>query len=111
MTFDAGDNVHVLQRQVPAHHEAALPHAAPAQGQPCTLRQQAYASQGTTASSRYSLVRQFRGTLQITAVLRIQIRIRIGRIHMFLGLMDPLMDPHPDLLVTNTVPYPFIIKQ
>jgi hypothetical protein len=55
MTFDAGDNVHVLQRQVPAHDKAALPHAAPAQGQPCSLRQQAHASQGTIASSRYGI--------------------------------------------------------
>ncbi len=56
MTFDAGDNVHVLQRQVPAQHEAALPHAAPAQAQLCTLRQQAHASQGTTAASRYRIL-------------------------------------------------------
>jgi hypothetical protein len=80
--------VHVLQRQVPAHHEAALPHAAPAQGQPCTLRQQAHASQGTTAASRYSFVRQFRGTLQLTAVLRIQFRIRSV---MFLDLPDRIL--------------------
>ncbi len=44
--------------------------------------------------------------IKLLAVLRIRIRIRIHRIHMFLGLLDdPLvrgMDPDPD---------PFIIMQ
>ncbi len=40
-------------------------------------------------------------------MLRIQIRIRIRRIHMFLGLLDP----DPDALVRGMDPDPSIIKQ
>jgi hypothetical protein len=43
----------------------------------------------------------------LQAVLRIQIRIRIHRINMFLGLLDP----DPDPLVRSMVPDPSIIKQ
>ncbi len=47
--------------------------------------------------------------MHITAVLRIQIRIWVPRIHMFLGLLDPDpdplvrgMDPDPALDPSNT---------
>jgi hypothetical protein len=44
--------------------------------------------------------------MHITAVLRIRIqnRIQIPRIHMFLGLLDP--DPDPDPLVRGMDPDP-----
>jgi hypothetical protein len=49
------------------------------------------------------------------AVLRIRIRIRIHRIHMFLGLLDPDplvrgMDPDPDPALDPDLD-PYIIKQ
>ncbi len=43
----------------------------------------------------------------LVSVLRIQIRIRIHRIHMFLGLLDP----DPDPLVRGMDPDPSIVKQ
>jgi hypothetical protein len=49
------------------------------------------------------------GGVVLTAVLRIRIWIRIYRIHVFLGLLDP--DPDPDPLVRGTDPDPSNIKQ
>jgi hypothetical protein len=54
--------------------------------------------------SNYDLVRTY---LVLLSALRIRIRIRIHRIHLFLGLLDS----DPDLLVIGMDPYPSINKQ
>jgi hypothetical protein len=51
--------------------------------------------------------------MQLTAVLRIRIliRIRIPRIHVILGLLDPDQDPDPLVRGMDSDPDPSNIKQ
>ncbi len=61
------------------------------------LKEKKLSYNSKTFCTRPSLTRYYCGSASFLAVFRIWIRIRIHRIHMFLGLPDP--DPDPSIIM------------